>query len=262
MRVLMIADIFGEPGRGAVKKLLPEIKKEEEIDLCIANGENAAGGFGLTPKTAEQIYSSGVDIITMGNHVWDRKEILDIINDERLVRPANYPPGVPGRGWTLIDLDKTTKVGVVNLSGRVYMANLDCPFRTADKILSELRKQTNIIIVDIHGEITSEKVALGWYLDGRVSAVIGTHTHVPTADERILPEGTAYITDVGITGSLDSVIGVKKEIIIQRFLSQMPVRFEEATSNIVLAGVVIDIDAESGKATSIKRIQKQLTVKD
>ena len=258
MRILVIADIFGEPGREAVKKLLPEIKGEEKIDLCIANGENAAGGFGITPKIAEQLFSWGVDIITMGNHVWDRKEVLDIINDQRMIRPANYPPGVPGRGWTVVTVDKAARVGIINLSGRVYMGNFDCPLRTADKVIAELKNQADIIIVDMHGEITSEKVALGWYLDGRVSAVVGTHTHIPTADERILPGGTAYITDVGLTGSLDSVIGVKKEIIIQRFLTQMPVRFEEATANVVLAGVVIDIDAESGKATAIKRIQKQV----
>jgi 2',3'-cyclic-nucleotide 2'-phosphodiesterase len=258
MRVLIIADIFGEPGREAVKKLLPGIKTEEKIDLCIANGENAAGGFGITPKIAEQLFSWGVDIITMGNHVWDRKEVLEIIEDARMTRPANYPAGVPGRGWTVITVDKATSVGVVNLSGRVFMGNYDCPFRSAEKIVEELKNKVQIIIVDMHGEITSEKVALGWYLDGRVSAVIGTHTHVPTADERILPGGTAYITDVGLTGSLDSVIGVKKEMIIKRFLTQMPVRFEEATANVVLAGAIIDIDEKTGKAISIKRIKKEM----
>ena len=258
MRVLIIADIFGEAGRAAVRELLSNVKTEERIDLCIANGENAAGGFGITPKIVKQLYSCGVDIITMGNHIWDRKEVLDIIDDERLIRPANYPQGVPGKGWCLITVNENEPIGVINLCGRVYMTQLDCPFRTADKLISELRKTTNNIIVDIHGETTSEKVALGWYLDGRVSAVIGTHTHVPTADERILPDGTAYITDVGVTGSLDSVIGIKREIAIQRFLTQMPIRFEVAKENIVLAGVVMDIDTISGKAKSIKRIQKQL----
>ncbi len=258
MRVLIIADIFGEVGREAVRILLPEIKAEEKIDMCIANGENAAGGFGITPKIADHLYSFGVNMITMGNHIWDRKEVLNIINEEKLIRPANYPPGVPGEGWRLITTNEGIKVGIINLCGRVYMSNIDCPFRAADKIIPELRKDTNIIIVDMHAEITSEKVALGWYLDGRVSAVIGTHTHVPTADERILPEGTAYITDIGVTGSLDSVIGIKKEIAIQRFLTQMPIRFEAAKGNIVLAGVIIDIDNLSGKATSIKRIKKSV----
>lgn len=256
MQVLIIADIFGEPGRGVTRELLPQIKKEYKIDLCIANGENAAGGFGITPKIAGQLYSMGIDIITMGNHVWDRKEILDIIHDERLIRPANYPPGVPGRGYCVVTLDKGLKAGIINLCGRVYMSQIDCPFRTADKIIDEVKKQTNIIIVDMHAEVTSEKAAMGWYLDGRVSAVVGTHTHIPTADERILPGGTAYITDIGMTGSLDSVIGIKKEIAIQRFLTQTPIRFEAATSNVVLAGVVINIDEASGKARSIKRIQK------
>ncbi len=257
MQVLMIADIFGEPGRRVTRELLSEIKGEHKIDLCIANGENAAGGFGITPKIASQLYSAGIDIITMGNHVWDRKEILDIINDERLIRPANYPAGVPGQGYGVFTFDKGLKVGIINLCGRVYMAQIDCPFRTADKIIDGLKKQTNIIIVDMHAEVTSEKTAMGWYLDGRVSAVVGTHTHIPTADERILPGGTAYITDIGITGSLNSVIGIKKEIAIQRFLTQMPVRFEPATDNVVLAGVVIDIDEASGKARSIKRIQNK-----
>ncbi|MFH1783994.1 MAG: TIGR00282 family metallophosphoesterase [bacterium] len=257
MKVLMIADIFSEPGRQLVRDLLPGVKEKYSADICIANGENVAGGFGLTPKTAGQLFSSGVDILTMGNHVWDRRDIFDIIEDERIIRPANYPPGVPGRGWGVFNLDKKTKVGVVNLAGRVYMSNIECPFRTADKVIEEIKKQTNIIIVDMHAEVTSEKNALGWYLDGRVSAVVGTHTHIPTADERILPDGTAYITDMGMTGSLDSVIGIKKEIAIQRFLTQMPIRFEAANDNVVLAGVVIDIDTASGKATAIERIKVQ-----
>ncbi|MDD5757430.1 MAG: TIGR00282 family metallophosphoesterase, partial [bacterium] len=203
MKVLFIADIMGQAGREAVARILPELKSKEQVDLVIANGENAAHGMGLTPNIARDLFHLGIDVLTMGNHTWDKKEILDIIDDEPIVRPANYAPGVPGRGAILATTTNGVKVGILNLIGRVFMPPNDCPFRSADKVIEELKKETPVIIVDIHAEATSEKVAMGWYLDGKVSAVIGTHTHVQTADDRILPEGTAYLTDVGMTGPFD-----------------------------------------------------------
>lgn len=256
MKILFIADVIGKPGREVVKNILPRVITEEKIQFVIANCENAAGGFGLTPKIAREISAAGVDVITMGNHVWARREISEIIEEENILRPANFPPEVPGKGWTIMPADNGTKVGVVNLMGRVYMSTLECPFRTADAIIEEISEQTKIIVVDIHAEITSEKVAMGWYLDGKVSAVIGTHTHVPTADERVLPQGTAYITDIGMTGPLDSVIGIKKEIILKKYLTQMPIRFEVANDDLVFAGAVMEIEEKTGKAKSIRRIAR------
>jgi len=256
VRILFIADVIGKPGRQVVKNILPRIIREENIQFVIANCENAAGGFGLTPKISGEVFSVGVDIITMGNHVWARKEISEIIEEENILRPANFPSEVPGKGWAIIQVSNGIKVGIINLMGRVYMSTLECPFRTADRIIQEISKQTKIIIVDMHAEITSEKVAMGWYLNGKVSAVIGTHTHVPTADERILPQGTAYITDVGMTGPLDSIIGIKKEIILKKYLTQMPIRFEVARDDLVFAGAVVEIDEKTGKAKSIRRIAK------
>jgi 2',3'-cyclic-nucleotide 2'-phosphodiesterase len=255
MKVLFIADIMGQSGREAVARILPALRTKEQVDLVIANGENAAHGMGLTPSIARDLFHLGVDVITMGNHTWDKKEILDIIDDEPIVRPANYAPGVPGRGAVLATTATGVKVGILNLIGRVFMSPNDCPFRSADKVIAELKKETPVIIVDIHAEATSEKVAMGWYLDGKVSAVIGTHTHIQTADDRILPEGTAYLTDVGMTGPFDSVIGIKKEIILQRFLMQMPIRFEVSDKDIWFNGVLIEIDEKSGKALSIQRLQ-------
>ncbi len=255
MKVLFIADIMGQGGREAVARILPALKTKEQVDLVIANGENAAHGMGLTPSIARDLFHLGVDVITMGNHTWDKKEILDVIDDEAIVRPANYAPGVPGRGAMLVTTATGFKVGVLNLIGRIFMPPNDCPFRSADKVITELKKETPVIIVDIHAEATSEKVAMGWYLDGKVSAVIGTHTHIQTADEKILPEGTAYLTDVGMTGPFDSVIGIKKEIILQRFLMQMPIRFEVSDKDIWFNGVLIEIDEKSGKALSIQRLQ-------
>lgn len=254
MKILFIADIVGKPGREVVKNILPRVRKEKDIQFVIANCENAAGGFGLTPRIYREILSAGVDIVTMGNHVWARREISEIIEEENILRPANFPPEVPGKGWAVIQAKDGVKVGVVNLMGRVFMSNLECPFRTADRIIGEISKNTKIIIVDMHAEITSEKVAMGWYLDGKVSAVIGTHTHIPTADERVLPQGTAYITDLGMTGPLDSVIGIKKEIILKKYLTQVPIRFEVATDDLVFAGAEIEIDEKTGKAKSIARI--------
>jgi hypothetical protein len=256
VRILFIADIIGKPGREVVKNILPGIIEEENIHFVIANCENAAGGFGLTPKISREVFSMGVNVITMGNHVWARKEISEIIAQENILRPANFPPQVPGKGWAIIQASNGTKVGVINLMGRVYMSTLECPFRTADAIIEKISEQAKIIVVDMHAEITSEKVAMGWYLNGKVSAVIGTHTHVPTADERILPQGTAYITDIGMTGPLDSVIGIKKEIILKRYLTQMPIRFEVAKDDLVFAGAVVEIDEKTGIAKSIRRIAK------
>lgn len=256
MRILMIGDIFGRAGRKIVRDLVPEIVDEHQVDLVIANGENASGGKGITESVADELYASGVDILTMGNHVWDKKDVLDFIDyDERILRPANYPAGTPGKGSLVVAVGKEAKVGVINLSGRVFLSPLDCPFRAADQLLRELKAVTPIIIVDFHAEATSEKVAFGWFLNGRVSAVIGTHTHVQTADERILPGGTAYITDVGMTGPRDSVLGVKTELVISKFITQMPVHFEAARGMAQFNGVLIDVDQQTGRAQSITRLQ-------
>lgn len=258
MRIFFIGDIVGRPGRNAVIELLPKIRVSEQIDFCIANAENAAGGKGITPEIANLLFQAGVDVITGGNHIWKKKEILSIIDSEpRLLRPANYPAGVPGRGAGLYIIRKNQteiKIGVIHISGRVFSQTLlDCPFKVAKSEVMQLKQKTSIIIVDIHGEATSEKMAIGWYLDGEVSAVLGTHTHIPTADARILPGGTAYITDVGMTGPFDSVIGVKKEIILEMFLTQMPVKHEVATDNVQLNAVIIDIDEITGKSQRIER---------
>ena len=257
VRILFIGDIMGRPGREAVKQIIPSLKKDRSCDFVIANGENAAGGKGITPSVAEELYRSGIDVITNGNHVWANKEIFAVIgSDPRLLRPANFPDdmGVPGMGYGFYPLADTYEIAVLNLIGRVYMRPYDCPFRVGKHIIDEMRARTSIIIVDFHAEITSEKIALGWFFDGSVSALIGTHTHIPTADERILPGGTAYITDVGMTGPYDSVIGVKKEIIIHGFLTQMPVRHVIATDDVKVCGVIITIDPASGKALEIERI--------
>ena len=255
MRILMIGDIFGRPGRLAVKESLKGIKSELNVDFIIANGENAAGGNGITREIALELLKSGVDVLTMGNHVWDKKEIYTFMqNEHRILRPANYPPGAPGVGARVFLTGSGTKVGVINLSGRVFLANLDCPFRAADKLVEEIRRETPVILVDFHAEATSEKIALGKYLDGRVSAVVGTHTHVQTADETILPEGTAYITDLGMTGPRDGIIGVKQELVIEKFISQQPVRFEVADGPYQFNAVVIDIDEADGTCSEIRRV--------
>jgi len=259
MNILFIGDIVGSPGREAIKSLLPELKKEYRLDFIIANGENAAGGSGITSKVAEELFDSGIEALTSGDHIWKKREIFEIINqEERILRPLNFPGGAPGRGFGVFKTKEGLKVGVVNVNGRVFMEALDCPFKTTLAAQETLVKETKIIIVDIHAEATSEKVALGWYLDGKVSAVLGTHTHIQTADERILPEGSAYITDVGMTGPCDSVIGRKIEDVLERFITAIPTRFEVASENIQLQGVVLDIDEDTGKAKSIVRIQKKL----
>ncbi|MFH1563156.1 MAG: TIGR00282 family metallophosphoesterase [Nitrospirota bacterium] len=257
MRILLVGDIVGKKGRQVIRELIPQIKQNEQIDFCIANGENAAGGFGLTQKTSDEIFSGGVDVITSGNHIWNKKEVFQIIENEHILRPLNYPPGVPGRGYNIYKV-KDDFLAVINLAGRVFMDELDCPFRVILPEITRIREKTLNIVIDMHAETTSEKVALGWYLDGKVSAIIGTHTHVQTADERILPQGTAYITDIGMTGPRDSVIGVKTEIILKKFLTQIPLRFDIAKGIGQLCGVVIEIDTSTGKAKSINRIQKFL----
>lgn len=259
MRILFIGDVVGEPGRHAIKELLPKIKKSEGVEFVIANAENVAGGSGVTPALAEELFGYGIDCITSGDHIWKRKEVFEKLDsDKRLLRPANYPSGDPGSGSTIIESKSGTSVGVINLVGRVFMQAVECPFKTAKREIEKIKNKAQIIIVDIHAEATSEKIAMGWYLDGTVSALIGTHTHVQTADEKILPQGTAFISDAGMTGALDGVIGRKKEQILNRFLTQMPTKFEMAEGDVQLHGVIIDIDDKTGKANSIKRIQKKM----
>lgn len=255
MRLLFIGDVVGQPGREAVKALLPALVARYEVDFAIANGENAAGGMGITAAVAEELLQAGVDVLTTGNHVWRQRDALRLLEQEpRVLRPANYPPGAPGRGAEVYQTEHSGPIGVLNLLGRTFMQPLDCPFRAADREIEALRGRTSVIIADIHAEATSEKLAMGWYLDGRASAVIGTHTHVQTADERVLPQGTAYITDVGMTGPRDSVLGVRVEGIVQRFLSGLPCRFEVASGAQALNAVVVDINPETGTANSIERV--------
>ncbi len=255
LKVLFIADIVGKSGRRAVSDFLPRILNRYPIDFIVANAENAAGGLGITPQIAEELLRGEIDILTSGNHVWEKKEILGFLElNDRLLRPANYPQGTPGFGVALITNDMNARIGIINLEGRVFMKNLDCPFQVAQREIEKLKQETNTIIVDFHAEATSEKVALGWFLDGEVSAVIGTHTHVQTADEKILPKGTAYITDAGMTGPVYSVIGMKREIVIKRFLTQTPCKFEVAKGDIQLQGVIVTLDRQTGKSTDIERI--------
>jgi 2',3'-cyclic-nucleotide 2'-phosphodiesterase len=259
LQILFIADIVGGPGRKLVRALLPALIKKHEVDLCIVNGENAAGGFGLTLEIAEELFGIGVDVITSGNHIWDRKEIFPQLDHSmKILRPVNYPPNNPGRGMLVASARNGMPVGVINLQGRVFMREIDCPFRTVSTVLESLKKETNLIVIDFHAEASAEKVAMGWYLDGQVTALLGTHTHVQTADERILPGGSAYITDAGMTGSIDGVIGIKKELAIQRFLLQTPNRFQPADSNLVLMGVLLTVDPETGRSVKIERLQVPL----
>ena len=254
MRILMVGDVIGRPGRRAVRTLIPGLRREYKLDLVIANSENAAGGLGLTEETAEELLDSGVDVLTSGNHIWDQKEILPALDgDLAILRPLNYPPGVPGRGYLI-----KGEALVVNLVGRTFMGNFDCPFRTIDQLLEELTDRPSVIIVDFHGEATSEKVALGWYLDGRVSALLGTHTHVGTIDARLLPKGTAFITDVGMTGPLDSVIGDDTDAVIKRFLTQLPRRLSVGKGGVILNSVLVEVEEGTGKARSISRIDKEI----
>jgi len=258
VNVIVIGDVIGEPGRKALFLSLSRIIQEKNADFIIANGENAAGGFGITGKIAGKLYSYGVDCITSGNHIWRNKEVFKVINDDpKLLRPANYPNGTPGRGATIIEKNGL-KLGVINLLGRIFMEPLECPFRTARREVPNLRKITKYLIVDFHGEATSEKIAMGWWLDGMVSAVVGTHTHVQTADNKILPGGTAYITDIGMTGPFDSIIGMKKENAMKKLISLLPSKFTVAERDISINGVFISIDRETGMAKKIERIDEKV----
>ncbi len=256
MKILFLGDIVGKPGRYAAERALPGLIHRLGVDLCIANCENAAAGFGLTSKVYEQLKSMEISVLTSGNHIWNKKEVLPLLEaNQELLRPANYPEGVPGRGSCLVSTPAGEQLAVLNLIGRVFMPPMDCPFQCAQKEVERLRRITPVILVDFHAEATSEKIAMGWFLDGKVSAVLGTHTHVQTADETILPGGTAYITDVGMTGPLNSVIGVKKEIILEKFLYQIPKRFDTAGGPTLLCGVLLDLDGRTGRAREIKRIR-------
>ena len=256
VRILFIGDISGSAGRRAVSKLLGALRSRLNAHFTIVNGENAAGGLGITEPTAKALFDAGADVITLGNHAFAKRDVAAYFKEEmRILRPANFPPGNPGRGWGIFEASTGDKIVVASLLGRTFMTPVDCPFRAADTILEELNGEPKIVIVDMHAEATSEKVALGWYLDGRVSAVIGTHTHIQTADERILPKGTAYLTDAGMTGVQNSVLGLEVNSVIERFLTQVPPKFTLAEGDVVLNGAVIDVDADTGHATSIRRIR-------
>jgi hypothetical protein len=257
VKILFIGDVVGRPGRQIVKRGLHQmLESDQELDLVVANVENAAAGFGITPDVADKLFTSGIDVLTSGNHVWDKKEIMDyLVREPRLLRPINYPPPCPGSGAYVAHTRSGVPVAVLNLQGRVFMPIIDCPFQAADREIPRLKKEARIILVDMHGEATSEKTAMGWYLDGKVSAVVGTHTHIPTADERVLPGGTAYITDVGMCGSFDSVIGIEKQSSLPRFLSAIPTKFEVAKANPWFSSVIIDIDESTGLARSIERLR-------
>ena len=257
MKILFIGDTVGKAGRAIVREHLQQLWETYQTDLTILNCENAASGFGITPKLADEFFDWGIDVLTSGNHIWDKKQIMPYLDqNSRILRPANYPPADPGRGVTVVRTRSGEEVAVMNLQGRVFMPSTDDPFRTADSELARLPKHIKVIFVDMHGEATSEKAAMGWYLDGRVSAVVGTHTHIPTADETILPGGTAFITDVGMAGPFFSVIGVVKEDVIRRFLTSIPQKFDAALQDARLNAVVVDVDSATGKARRIDRIQR------
>jgi 2',3'-cyclic-nucleotide 2'-phosphodiesterase len=256
MRILILGDVVGRPARRAIRDILPGLIEREKADLIIANAENAAGGMGVDIKSAKELLSAGVHVLTSGNHIWKKKEIYSFLEEhETLIRPANFPAGAPGRGWCFWRHNELRAL-IINLQGRVFMPNhVEDPFRCVDELLQNHGRLSPVIIVDMHGEATSEKTAMGWYLDGRASVVYGTHTHVPTADERILPNGTAYITDVGMCGPLDSVIGMEREVVIQGFLTQLPRQFEVAKDNVALQGIITDIDEKNGRAREIRRFR-------
>jgi 2',3'-cyclic-nucleotide 2'-phosphodiesterase len=259
MRILCIGDVFGKPGRQALKGLVPSLVDRHGLDLVIANVENASGGIGLTVDTAKELLAGPLDLMTTGNHIWKHKEILPLLEKEpRIIRPLNYPAGTPGRGYTILETAGRDRVAVINLEGRIFMNPIGCPFACAEEVIAPLRNQTKIILVEIHAEATSEKRALGWFLDGKVSAVYGTHTHVLTADEEILPGGTGYISDLGMTGPYDSVIGMRKEEVIEHFLTMRPTSFTAAKRNIRLCGAIFDIDQETGRTRSVERVNEPL----
>ncbi|MDQ0161806.1 TIGR00282 family metallophosphoesterase [Aeribacillus alveayuensis] len=254
MRVLFVGDIVGSPGREMVIRYLPKLKAKYNPHVTIVNGENAAHGKGMTEKIYHQLLESGAQVITMGNHTWDKKDIFEFMDHaKQMIRPANFPEGTPGKGFIYVSVEGK-ELAVINLQGRTFLPSIDCPFRKAEEIIKEVKKRTPFIFVDFHAEATSEKQAMGWYLDGKVSAVVGTHTHVQTADERLLEKGTAYITDVGMTGPFDGILGVDREAVIKKFLTSLPVRFEIAEGRTQLNAVIIDINEQNGKASSIKRI--------
>ncbi|MFC4557196.1 TIGR00282 family metallophosphoesterase [Virgibacillus kekensis] len=255
MKILFIGDIAGSPGRDMIKEYLPKLKGKYRPNVTIVNGENAASGKGITEKIYKQLLEWGADVVTMGNHTWDKKEIFEFIDQaKKMIRPANFPEGTPGKGIVFVNINGV-EVAVINMQGRTFLPAIDDPFRKMDELVTEAKKRTNIIFVDFHGEATSEKQAMGWYLDGKVSAVVGTHTHTQTADERILPEGTAYITDAGMTGPYDSILGVEKEAVLKKFLTSLPVRFEiDTTGRKQLNGVLVSIDNKTGSAVNIERI--------
>lgn len=262
MNILCVGDIVGKPGRAALEGLLENIKQEFNIDFTIVNAENSAGGSGITSKIAKHFFELGCDVLTLGDHVWDQKEIEGYLDEEEfIVRPANFPDGAPGKGWCIKTTSSGIKIGVVNMMGRVFMRyHVECPFRVLEAIVEEISQQTPNIIVDMHAEATSEKVALGHFMDGRVSAIFGTHTHIQTADEKVLPKQTAYITDLGMTGPHDSVIGQNKENIVERFLTSLPVRFSVAKDDVWFQGIVVDVDEATGRARGIVRVQKPFVV--
>lgn len=255
MRILFVGDVVGSPGRRIVKDRLADIVEQQKIDLAIVNCENAASGFGITPRLAEELFAAGAEVLSGGNHIWDRKEIFDYFPQQpRLLRPANFPEGLPGSGLYVGTARSGAGYAVLNLQGRTFMAPLDCPFRAAERELARIPRDVKVIVVDMHAETTSEKQAMGWFLDGKVSAVVGTHTHVATADAHVLPNGTAFITDVGMTGPHDSIIGMTKEPIIERFLNSLPARFEVAEGDVQMHTVLIDVDEATGRARSIERL--------
>jgi 2',3'-cyclic-nucleotide 2'-phosphodiesterase len=259
LRVFFIGDIVGSPGRKIVHDRLGDILAQRSVDLCVANGENAASGFGITPRLAEELFNCGIEVLTGGNHIWDRKEIFEYFpHQPRLLRPANFPNGSPGKGLFLGRAKNGIGYAILNLQGRTFMTPIDDPFRTASEQLASLPPEVKVILVDMHAEATSEKQAMGWFLDGRVSAVLGTHTHVPTADHRVLPGGTAYITDVGMTGPHDGVIGMAKQGILQRFLDALPAKFSVAEGDVQMNTVLIDVDEGTGRARSIERLNFRL----
>lgn len=254
MKILMMGDVVGKPGRRAVQKFVPGLRREHQVDLVIANAENSAAGSGITPDTAHELFEAEVDVLTSGNHAWAKREIIPFMDgDMPLIRPLNYPPGTPGKGYLLRD-----GVLVINVIGRVFMADVDCPFRAMDAVLERTKGEAKIVIVDCHAEATSEHNAIGWYLDGRVSAVLGTHTHIPTCDHRILPKGTAFITDIGMCGPRDSIIGNDPKEVLERFLMATHPRLNVATGPVRFSSVLVDIDDGSGKARSITRIDREL----
>jgi metallophosphoesterase (TIGR00282 family) len=258
MRLLFLGDIVGKPGRIAVQKTLTSLRQKYDIDFVVANGENAAGGFGINMEVARELFNAGVDVITMGNHTWKNREVTQVFQHEtRVLRPANYPEGTPGEGYGIYTASNGERVAVLNLLGLTYLEPMDCPFRMADRLAQELRRETPYVILDFHAEATSEKKALGYFLDGKISAVLGTHTHVTTADEAVLPNGTAYITDVGMCGPIHSVLGVESELAIRKFVTKMPVRFEVAGGSKAVHGVVINL-AQDGLARSIERVREEI----